>query len=153
MGSGYMDMIVPNVTNPLWPTQLYIIIGHVLEVFAFVDQHKPIVSVQRSFYGIAVVEIINSSIKIRLIIMIIDLQGMYLTGFKQINLQKLAFVCALGYPKTSNIFIIGVCSFVFAKAGGGFDGLLVGKQHPAGKLSGLVTLHGSIPRIIPKIRI
>src|SRR5690606_21726725 len=73
MGSGYMDMIVPNVTNPLWPTQLYIIIGHVLEVFAFVDQHKPIVSVQRSFYGIAVIEVINSSIKIRLIIMIIDL--------------------------------------------------------------------------------
>ena len=76
---------------------------------------------------------------------------MYLTGVNQVNFQKLAFIFALGYPKSAYIFIIGICRLVIIKTRGGFDRLLVGKQHPAGKFACLAALHGPIPWIISEI--
>src|SRR5690606_27134356 len=148
-----MNMVVTDVTHPLRLPQFHIIIGHVLEAFAFVDHNKPILPIQRPLNGITVIEVRNSTIKIRLIVMIIYLNSMYLTGVKQVNLQKLSLVFALGYPESSNIFIIGIFRSIFLKARRSLNRFLVRKEHPSCELTCFISFHSPIAGIIPVIGI
>src|SRR5690606_6913463 len=83
--------------------------------------------------------------------MIIYLNSMYLTGIKQVNLQKLPLIFALGYPESSNVFVIGIFRSIFIKARRSFNRLLVRKQHPSCKLTRFISLHRTIAWIVPEV--